>query len=306
MKTLYDYIRENSVGKTNNSINEGGHAVNGTPMTQPQAKAVYQDVEKNFLSKLGLEANEVDYCALGSFGKKNDEQTSGDIDIAVSMDVIASKNGISLEDVEQFIADKCSETGYDYVNNKGTHVISMAWPIPGTNNFGQVDIMPSDSLDFSKWMYYSPDFRKAESKYKGLYRNQLIMAIVKFIDRKVLKTTDDGQIEEYERYALRLNSGLARTRRSFMGKRGGLVKTEHALKEYERNISNVPDFITQLCFGEGITSGQILTFEETYDRFMGNDFPWKSERQNIIDSYIKELEKNKFPIPSEVTNDWNK
>ena len=37
--------------------------------------------------------------------------------------------------------------------------------------------MPSDNMEYSKWMYHSPDFTKAESKYKGLFRNQLIMAI---------------------------------------------------------------------------------------------------------------------------------
>jgi hypothetical protein len=298
MKSLFEFVHESL-------INEGGHAVNGTPMTQPQARAVYQDVEKKFLSKLGLTADGVDHCALGSFGKKLDDQTSGDIDIAVSMDVIASKNGISLEDVENFIADMCAKDKLNFVNNPGTHVISLAWPIPGTKDYGQVDIMPSDSLDYTKWMYYSPDFRKAESKYKGLYRNQLIMAILKFTDQKILKANEEGQVVEYERYALRMNSGLARTRRSFEGKRGGLNKTEHALKEYEQKVSNVPDVICELAFGPGVTSSQILTFEETYARFMSNTFPHPEIREKVMKAFINEMIKNKFPIPSEVSADWS-
>lgn len=296
MKSLFEYIFENY-------ITEGGHAVNGTPMTQPQAKAVYKDVDEKFLSKLGLKEDGVDHCALGSFGKKADEQTSGDIDIAVSIDVIATNNNIAVDEVEQFIVDKCEEEKLKYTFGKGIHVISLSWPIPGTDNYGQVDIMPSASLDFSKWMYYAPDFRVAESKYKGLYRNQLIMNILKYADQKVLSKTDKDEVIEYERYALRLNSGLARTRRSFMGKKGGLVKSEHALKEYEKQVTNVPDEIVKIAFGDGVTAKHVMTFEQAYELFMSPNFPWKDQREKIITGFLKEIV-GIAPIPVELTVDW--
>ena len=273
MKSLFEYIFENY-------ITEGGHAVNGTPMTQPQARAVYKDVSEKFLPKLGLSADGADFCALGSFGKKADEQTSGDIDIAVSVDVIATKNNVSVEEVEQFIVDTCESEKLVYTYGKGIHVISISWPIPDTENYGQVDIMPTTSMDFSKWMYYAPDLRVAESKYKGLYRNQLIMAILKFADQKVLSKTEQNEVIEYERYALRLNSGLARTRRSFMGKKGGLIKTEHALKEFEKQVTNVPDEIVSIAFGDGVTAKHVMTFEQAYELFMAPSFPWKDIREN--------------------------
>ena len=297
MKPLFEYLFESF-------ITEGGHAVNGSPMTQPQARAVYKDVDEKFLSKLGLIEDGVDHCALGSFGKKADDQTSGDIDIAVSIDVIATNNNISVEDVEQFIIDKCEEEGLNYTFGKGIHVISISWPIPGTDIYGQVDIMPSSSLDFSKWMYYAPDFRVAESKYKGLYRNQLIMNILKYADQTVLSRTDKDEVIEYERYALRLNSGLARTRRSFMGKKGGLIKTEHALKEYEKQVTNVPDEIVKIAFGDGVSASHVMTFEQAYELFMSRNFPWKDQREKIITSFLKEIV-GIAPIPVELTVDWS-
>lgn len=298
MKSLTEFIKESL-------INEGGHAVSGTPMTQVQAREVYNDVAE-FLKTLGLTEEGVDFCALGSFGKKFDDQTSGDIDIAISVDKIASENHLALDEVEQYICDVLDRFNINYVCNTGIHVISLSWPFPSDKSlFGQVDLMPTTSMDFSKWMYYSPDFRSAESKYKGLYRNQLIMAILKFADRKVLSKTEQGDIIEYERYALRLNSGLARTRRSFMGKKGGLIKTEKALKEFERHVTNVPDEIVKIAFGENTMASQVMTFEAAYEKFMSNDFPWASERKKIIDSFVHELTSNKFPIPMEVSKDWN-
>ena len=191
---------------------------------------------------------------------------------------------------------------YNY--SKGLRVISVQWKVPNSDKYGQVDIMPTTSLDFSKWMYYSPDFRVAESKYKGLYRNQLIIAILKYIKRDIIKMRGD-EIEEYERYSLRLYSGLATTRRSLLGKNGKLVKTETALKDFERHVSNVPDEIVRITFGnDNLTSSQVLTFEDAYKILMSDNFKYKDKREEIIKAFIKALKSSKFPIPSEVEKDW--
>lgn len=296
MKSLIEYIKENL-------IIEGGNAVNGTPMTQTQAKAVFEDVVNKLLPKLGLFKKGTDYDALGSFGKKYENQTSGDIDIAVSTEVIASHFGIPLDEVEDKIISVCEEENLQYNYGKGIHVISIAWLIPGTEMFGQVDLMPSDNMEYSKWMYHSPDFTKAESKYKGLFRNQLIMAIIKYADQKVLSKNEQDEVMEYERYALRLNSGIARTVRSHIGKKGRL-KNPKAIKELERHITNVPKEIVELAFGEGTNVKNTMTFEDCYKLFMKDSFPWKDQRDNIVTSFVKEIFSAKVPIPSEMYDDF--
>ena len=229
MKSLKQYIFEAL-------IKEGGKAVDGTPMTQKQAKEVFDDVVKHLLPLFGLEEENTDYAALGSFGKKHQDQTSGDIDIAVSLEKMAGFFGISVDEVENKIREILDEKDLYYVMNKGLHVISTRWPIPNTKGlYGQVDIMPSYNMEFSKWMYHSPDFTKAESKYKGLYRNQLIMLTLKNVDQKVLSRNEKDEVMEFERYALRLNSGLARTVRSHIGKRRR-KKTPEAIKELEKQV----------------------------------------------------------------------
>lgn len=298
MKSLKQYINEAL-------IIEGGNAVEGTPMTQSQCKAVYNDVAEKFLSKLGLDKDGTTYTALGSFGKKHEDQTSGDIDIAISIEAVAGYIGIPTTEVEQYICDLCEKENITYKYGKGIHVISMAWPIPGTDNYGQVDLMPTDNMEYSKWMYHSPDFTKAESKYKGLYRNQLIMKIIKNADQKVLSKNDKDEVMEYERYALRMNSGIARTVRSHIGKKGRL-KNPIAIKELEKHITNVPEDIIKLAFGEGINKKDTMTFENCYKLFMSKKFPWANEREKIMEDFIDEIIKTKVPIPSEVYADWSK
>ena len=296
MKSLIEYIKENL-------IIEGGNAVNGTPMTQTQAKAVFDDVVNKLLPKLGLFENGTDYDALGSFGKKYENQTSGDIDIAVSTETIASHFGIPLDEVEDKIISVCEEENLQYNYGKGIHVISIAWLIPGTKMYGQVDLMPSDNMEYSKWMYHSPDFTKAESKYKGLFRNQLIMAIIKYADQKVLSKNEQDEVMEYERYALRLNSGIARTVRSHVGKKGRL-KNPKAIKELERHITNVPKEIVELAFGKGTSVKNTMTFEDCYKLFMKDSFPWKDQRDNIVTSFVKEIFGAKVAVPSEMYDDF--
>lgn len=298
MKTLTQFILESL-------INEGGKAVKGSPMTQKQAKAVFDDVVSKFFPQFGLTEKDTDYAALGSFGKKHPDQTSGDIDIAVSLERIAGHLGISIDEVENAIMEICDKQNIFYKFGKGIHVISMSWPIPGEDElYGQVDIMPSYNMEYSKWMYHSPDFTKAESKYKGLYRNQLIMAIIKHADQKVLTKNEKDEVMEFERYALRLNSGIARTTRSYAGKRGR-KKNPTAIKELEKHVTNVPQEIVDIAFGEGTDKKLTYNFEDVYKLFMGKKFPWVNDREEIMKSFLEEMRAGEFPIPSEVYDDWS-
>lgn len=296
MKSLTSFLIEHTC------INEGGHAVQCRPMTQIEAKMVYDTFVAHVLPLLKLEHENEEFCALGSWGKKFDDQTSGDIDVAVSVDVIAARNGLSLDQVEQFIIDVIETQNLQYKYSKGIHVISVQYPIPNTSDFGQVDIMPSTSLDFSKWMYYSPDFRKAESKYKGLYRNQLLMKILSLAKRVITKKTDADETLEYETLVLSMETGLQQKTKSYAGKRG-LLKHAKTLDNSQKFITNNPDEIVHYAFGDKYDASDILTFEKTYKIFMSNDFIYKNLREDIIRAFIDELN-GVFPIPSEVTRDF--
>ena len=123
MKSLTQYIIESL-------ITEGGKAVeNCVPMTQTQCKEVFNDVVKKLFPKLGLKHKDTEYAPLGSFGKKDKNQTSGDIDIAVSIETIANFLVVPLEEVENAIIQVCENEKIEYKHSKGIHVISSIFTI---------------------------------------------------------------------------------------------------------------------------------------------------------------------------------
>jgi hypothetical protein len=297
MKSLTQYIVESL-------INEGGKAVeNCVPMTQPQCKEVFNDVVKKLFPKLGLEHKDTEYAPLGSFGKKAKEQTSGDIDIAVSIETIANFLMVPLEEVENAIIQVCENEKIEYKYSKGLHVISLGWPIPGTDNKGQVDLMPSNNMEFSTWIYHSPDFTKAESKYKGLYRNEFMRVICHNADRKILSKNEKDEVMEYERYALNYSDGISKAIKSYIGKKGRL-KNPTTIKDSKKIITNTPQDIIDFIFGKGHKAKDIMTFEKAYEIFMSKEFPWKDKREVIIEEYLKELKQRQAPIPEEIYNNW--
>jgi len=281
---------------------EGGNAVEARPMNQDETKAVYDFTQKNLFPLLGLAGEGIDCAVIGSYGKKPADIMSGDVDVAVSADVIAGKNNLSLDGktILKFIDETLKSKGYETTVGWGFEQVSVSIQIPGTEDYGQVDLMLSTNLDWSKFIYHSPDFTKAESKYKGLYRNILLMSIISESKKKVEKTTDSGETEEYSQYAVRLESGVYKVQKSFMGKKGSLVKTAKLLHEYDKFVSNTPAIVVELAFGKNVVPADVMTFESAWSKFMSNDFPHKEKREAIIKRFFAGL-KGKVPFPTEAT-----
>jgi hypothetical protein len=285
---------------------EGGNAIESRPMTQAETITTYDYVKKKVFPLIGLDGDGVDAAPIGSFGKKMADKESSDIDIAVSVDKIAGVNGIGMEEVLNWLDEKLSKAGFLTAKVGGFNQISIGVPIGGkaSNGIGQVDLMLSTSLDWSKFMYYSPDFKVAESKYKGLYRNTLMMSIFSEGTKKVIKSIPTGETEEYEHMVIRLESGLASVRKTLMGKKGALVKTPTILKEFDRDISNVPEEIVTLAFGEGVKPGDVMTFENAWAIFESNRFPYVDKREAILKRFKAYILAAKVPMPEEAVHKY--
>lgn len=280
-------------------INEGGNAVEESrPLTQAEIDKTYAYVIKNVYPIIGL--TEDTAKPIGSFKKKAVDQTSGDIDIAVLADQIASKQGITLEQVLDFMEAALSGAGYHAVKSKGFQQVSIGVPIEGDkkNGIAQIDLMVTDNLEFSTFMYHSPDFTQSESKYKGLYRNILLMNIISNSKRETTKLTDKGEVEEYKSYVLRLNQGVVAVSKSFMGKKG-LVKNPTLLKDQDKFITNTPEVITELAFGSDVAPSEIMTFEDIWRRTTDPNFIHKDKLDAILKDFNVRILQTKVPIPSE-------
>jgi hypothetical protein len=179
--------------------------------------------------------------------------------------------------------------------------VHFAYPISGhEGEFVQVDLMPTDNLDYSKWSYYSP--AEWESQWKGLYRNELIYATAKYADLKVLKTamTKDG-VEmpgEYERYQFDLAKGLRKVIQSNIGKKGYIVKTKKTIDS--KIISKDPKKIAEILFGPGHPPSELLRFEDVLKVIMDDNFIYKKNRDDILQMATDGIIYKGYPVPKEL------
>jgi len=105
---------------------------------------------------------------IGSYAKKGIE-TSSDIDIAISSD-----------DTLDEINDILISNGYETNKNKGFNQISIPVPFKTIRRqgFAQVDFMLTSNIEWTNFIYHSPDFTLRESQYKGVVRTLLLMSIL--------------------------------------------------------------------------------------------------------------------------------
>ena len=284
-------------------ILESGNAISDSrPFEQEEIPGTVTWIEKNVFPSLGINGLGDDAAILGSAGKKLPGVTSGDIDMALSADKIAGTLGASLNDVIFKFNDALKNIGLDTAMNVGLKQISIGAPIDGDykNGTGQVDFMLSRDLKWSEFMYHSPDFTKDESKYKGAYRNILLMSIIGKSFYEITKETEDGETAEYEAYVIRLNKGIFKVRKSFEGKRG-LLKNAKLLKEFDKEITNAPDDITDILFDNNVKAKDIMTYEKLKALLESASFKFTDKVPDILEEFKKKLLENKLPLPEDLS-----
>lgn len=285
--------------KLKSLIFEGGNLFDNTSgIKQSEVNATVKQLETSVLKKLGLIGIGTDSFVLGSAGKKSPKELSGDIDIGISADQIASANGLKLSEVYNWLSDKLSRLGYETALLTGFSQVSIPFPISGRKDkYVQVDFMLSNNMEWTLFAYTAPDFTKSESKYKLVYRNLLLAACVSVYDMKVLKQTDDKIPVEVQKYALRWNDGIYSTVKSFASKTGGILKTGKLLKDRDVFVTQTPADMVKMFLGKQYTPNDIKTFESLYDIVFNQESNVSKYRQSIKRKFIESLTKSKLPMP---------
>jgi hypothetical protein len=152
---------------------EGGAAIKSSSrINQNNVEQTINNIFSDLLPKLNI--TDKDVKVLGSTGKKDPSKngtpdgSSGDIDLAISIQAVVKSNGIDATSCFDFIVNAVK--GYTEVKPmKSKNVISIAFPITNTDGnqegkFVQLDLMPVDNLKYAEWAYYSPSY--TESQYK--------------------------------------------------------------------------------------------------------------------------------------------
>jgi len=279
------------------SLNEGGEAIsNSRPITWDEAQSLYFWIKKAISLKLGIEPEDLE--VIGSYGKKIEGETHGDLDIAVSVESLAERNGLGKDQVLDFVNDALLSMGFETKKMTGFKQVSAGIPIPGTSDIAQVDFMLSPGLEWSKFVYHSPDFRRGESKYKGVYRNALLMAIITESSKEILKRTPEGDVEELETNVIRYSEGIWRARKSFMGKKG-LVKTGQLLRDFDKFVTINPQEVTELAVGNEYTPQSISTFERLWHIVTRDNFIHSEKLDDILQKFAVNLKSLRIPYPEE-------
>lgn len=133
----------------------------GNFKTEPIKSEVAPLLQQLVIQELLNEYPELEYCCIGSVGKKKHGDYNGDIDIAVKAE--------DIDELEKMIYKVFSYT--ESVSSKSYFIISIAYPYKDILDddkmkFAAVDFMLMKDKEYTQFRYYCPDYRKDESKYK--------------------------------------------------------------------------------------------------------------------------------------------
>lgn len=226
-------------------------------------------------------------CALGSTGKKKDNEYSGDIDIAVELE-FSDDNIKTIESCIRNVICKEFPDDNPQINvSTGFRIISFG--IKWNNNIIQVDLMFSNNIEYSKFMYHSPNYRNNESNFKGLYRTNLLIDLASFIPTDIPDVYNEKhELTDFWKYTLTYDKGLFLRHKTYKGKRG-LLKNPVTVKEDDKFITNDINEIIKFVLGETATFKDTNSFETLINFIFSNNYKYDNTVIfNVLREYLND------------------
>lgn len=287
----------------------GGKAISKSiPIPNELGFSIVNDMTKYFANKLDISTR--CFASLGSLGKKEDDY--GDLDIALDYTDLMKQNNLKESEVIDFIWNKL-EKHFDYKHEmKNIGILSFGYLFK--HGVGQIDLVLTNNLDWTKFMYFSPNLKKGQSKYKGLYRTELIHAVASVLPVEVTQVVETfnnefngaykGQPKVYWKYTVDKVRGLQLQLKTVEGKTCKLKKHKTVM---DCHVSKDRDTVIHILFGHHIKESDLETFEGIWDIINKKDFKWSGILTQIIDKYIEIITiYKKLPLPMEVKQLSNK
>ena len=260
-----------------------------------------QFVEHVVYDLLGIGSG--DFEVVGSSLKKSKGETAGDIDFVLS-------DQYDLETIDKVISKK-----YSTRHMKGLGILSIAYPAPD-NKFVQIDLISVPNIEVAEYTFFSPNIVKDdnilspfESKYKGVYRNELIAAICKGAGREYLTPEQrkdvNGNpllpIKRYYRYQWNLRRGVQIITKEQTPRKdnSGYLKKEEIV--YKKDICRSLEEMIEFIFGNKVSPHQVMTVEGCINMMKLDSFPFKDFLPEILETAIEFYKNRKLNVPIEVT-----
>lgn len=295
-------------------IFEGGAAIKSSrPIREDEFPETLESIKDILLPLMDIDPTKIgkDYIVIGSIGKKkNASDLSGDLDLGYDGNYFSRSHGISYKECSKKIYDILllnlkDKLGFEPEINflRGLNIVSVGWPINGNPDLGivQLDLIPLSSMEWAKFIYYSPDYRFGESKYKSAHRNWLFSAILA-AKRNVLDSDEEGEVLDYETPVIILSDGLFLNKKSFRGKLKGRLKNPKKVEGGEKFITNNPQEFLDFTLGKGYSPDQVKTFESVFKIITSPNFSMKDQLPVIKERFLEYMERTGLPVPSEIGN----
>jgi hypothetical protein len=246
---------------------------------------------------------------IGSIGKKeNPDDTSGDLDIGYDAKWYSDINGITKKECSGFIYDKIKNDLSDIIGFqpeinylKGLNIVSIGWLIDGNIDKGivQLDLIPLSDMKWADFIYYSPNYKIGESKYKSAHRNWLLAAILSS-RKEIMEIDDAGEVLDYNTPVLILSDGLYWHTKSYRGKIKDRLKNPKKIEGSERFVTNDPQEFVNFALGPGYNIDDVKTFEQLFSVIMSPDFELKDKLPEIKERFLEFLQRVGLEIPTEI------
>ena len=264
----------------------GGNAIkNSVPVQARNARKIALNIKESIQNYFNVPT-----AILGSVMKKPDDMYCGDIDIAIQLPWTED----NVERIKQYGLEHLPVT--EVVISPGLKLVSYGYKDNNTNLVHQVDIMFTENIKYSEFMYYSPDYTKNESKFKGLYRTNFLIICAgnipldKNIYPNTYYTNEDfegkytGELKEFYKYTLTYDNGLELRKKSTLG------KTRMCKKAYTISKEKITDDIMQILtmiFGDNIDYNMSTSYENIIKMLYSPDYKYGTEvRNNILKEFL--------------------
>lgn len=264
----------------------GGNAIkNSVPVQARNARKIALNISESLQNYFNVPT-----AILGSVMKKYDDMYCGDIDIAIQLPWTDN----NVERVKQYGLEHLPVN--EVVVSHGLKLVSYGYEDNNTNLVHQVDIMFTENIKYSEFMYYSPDYTKNESRFKGLYRTNLLIICAGNIPLDTNQypntyyTNEDfdgkytGELKEFYKYTLTYDTGLELRKKSTLG------KTRMCKKAYTISKEKITDNIMQILtmiFGDNIDYNMSTSYENIIKTLYSPDYKYGMEvRNNILKEFL--------------------
>jgi hypothetical protein len=293
-------------------IFEGGAAIKTSRrIREDEYPKTLDSIKELLFPMLGIDSNKSgdEYIIIGSIGKKkNPEDTSGDLDLGYDANWFSREQGVGPKEcsatIDTILRTELAEVlGFEPEINylKGLNIVSLGWPIEGDQQKGivQLDLIPLSSMEWADFIYYSPNYKADESKYKSAHRNWLLSAILS-ARKEVIDTDEAGEIMDYNAPVLILSDGLYWHTKSYKGTRIPRLKHSKKLEGSERFVTRDPQEFINFALGPGYNPEDVKTFEALLGIIEDPKFDLHERLPEIKQRFLEYLERAGLEIPSEI------